>query len=177
MDTSVATTKYTFSNPRHQNLSLPFGFTNHIFKNYSSNIYSKLMQSCKYFFAKKRILLVENVELTFDAYFDGQKVTQYMTKMEAKKIKIWITGSLLSNNNYNDILKLSNLMNNLYQFDGMHLRVYQQEITLDEYMELATSRKLYDVTLTQSVVKNNDDSFVSAEDLLKHLYGVTRLNL
>ena len=83
MDGSVANKEYSFSNPRHQSLSLPYGFINYIIKYYSPKVCKKLMMSCKHFFSKKRILVVEDVSISHMADFDNRSLTDFETKNKA----------------------------------------------------------------------------------------------
>ena len=59
MDDQIS--EYSFTKPRPQVFSFRSSFTNYFFKNYSSQLYWKLVMSCKKFFAEKRILVVDTV--------------------------------------------------------------------------------------------------------------------
>ena len=83
---------HTFTNPRRQAFSLPYGFTNHIFKNYTPQVYWKLAMSCKQFFGQKRIIVAKsfiyfhNVDGNPIIKIDGERYDI----MELEHIKLWI---------------------------------------------------------------------------------------
>ena len=43
------------------------------------------MKSCKYFYSKKRILVVEDVTIDMTSYFNNKNVTSIWIEIEAKK--------------------------------------------------------------------------------------------
>ena len=176
MKTEDEASGFTFVQPRRQTYSLPYGFSSYIFKNKSVDLYKKLIMSCKSFFSKNRILVVKYVQIYINFNFDNKNVTCILTNMEEKKIKIWITDELESHNVTDGTLKLLDFMKILYRFDGKLLSIYKEQITFDEYMRLVSSKKLYHVTMHESIVKNSNDSFVSADTLLKPLYDVKILH-
>ena len=174
-------TQWTFNQPRPQNFDLPYGYTNHIFKNHTAGLFSKLMMTCKQFFSKERILVVDHVQYSFsemDADFHGQKEFPLsLEKLKKNKTKLWVTEQLNSHVMNNHIKNLSEFLKAIYRFDGSGLWLFQREFTYEEYMALVASKNLAVVFLYQCDVKYSDGSFACSHALLKPIAHVWELLL
>ena len=123
---------YTFNNPRMQVFSLPNPFTTHIFKYYSAKAYSNLMMTCKLFYGQKRIVVVDLVlsDASFiNTRFDNELCDFYLKKLEDNKMMLWITKFLTANfgnANISTPKDTSNLLKNVYRFDGFRVLLEKQ---------------------------------------------------
>ena len=135
---------YSFSNPRSQNISFPYGMKTHIFKNYTAKAYEKLMKTCKLFIGQNRIHVVDRIENGFDGHYgimcnndfalsENEQVKLNLQKLEVNKIKLWITNFM----NFTSIFtKASDLLNFIFQNDCVGLILFYQELFLNEYIKL-----------------------------------------
>ena len=84
---------FTFDQPRPQTYSLPYGFSNYIFKNQTLHLYKRLVRSCKSIFNKRRILVVDTVNYSV-IYCALDKTSISLEKLESSETKLWITHKL-----------------------------------------------------------------------------------
>ena len=165
---------YSFSNPRRQVSLVPYGFTNYIFKNYTSKAYVNMMKTCKDFFGSKRIIVVDKIEREYGRYYAevlNEKVELDLPKFKDNKIQLWIT-TCIDIGIFHDVTRASDLVKYIYRFDGKLLFLAFQELDIKEYMKLVNSNDLESVYLLCVNVKMMDGSFASAEILLKPLLNV-----
>ena len=94
MDTPSINNEYSFTKPRRQLFSLPYGFTNHIFKNYKAELYLKLAMSCKQFYAQKRLIVADRITVFYNGsrvYFNNIANAISLNAMKNNHSKFWIT--------------------------------------------------------------------------------------
>ena len=153
---------YTFDQPRRQVFSLPESFTNYIFKNYSAKGYQKLTMACKKFFGENRLVVVDTVKSDFAgsrAYSGLKDQGIYLNRWKGNKPKLWITRDMIIHLGSSYILKY------LYRFDGEYLNL--NNISLEIYSKLMTSKNIRKADLYNVTVLHNDGSLVATQDLLK----------
>ena len=166
---------YTFKNPRRQQYSFLYPFTDYIFKNNTAQAYANLIQTCKQFFGQKRVLVVNQIEndgFEMFACFGGKNISFFMEKLEKHGSKLWITRSLNCDDFLVGGIKISHFLKFLYRFDGIKVALRKQQLSYDEYMLFATSKKLEDLRLTDCIVKYSNGSLLTTETLLKPLLNL-----
>ena len=155
MDHSVITEfkhpnmEYTFVPPRRQAFGLPGPMMHYMTnQNSSAPAYLKLATSCKFFYGKRPILVVD------DGFFDTKSKISYMydtVRWDRKKVgtfkkKLWITGELHIDSYLPVCLN--------FQFDGHSLILINQKISFEEYLKLVSSKNLAKVDLEMCKIKN-----------------------
>ena len=169
---------YNFDHPRRQNISLPYNYSGYIFKNYTPKAYKNLVKTCKQFFGRERLIVVEALRIfNHKIKMDDVYLALSVKALNANKIKLWITESLYYNNFQNIINDVSFFLKIIYQFNGTMIEIYGQRLTIDDYMMLVASKKLEDIDLRKCKVENNDGSLVSVETLFRPLTNIEDLRL
>uniref|UniRef100_A0AC34F9X8 Uncharacterized protein n=1 Tax=Panagrolaimus sp. ES5 TaxID=591445 RepID=A0AC34F9X8_9BILA len=162
-----------------QNFSFPSSIIYYISKNPSSSkCYSKLIQSCKYFFEKNPILVAEDLYCQTkicsnkDCDGGGEKCC---IEIDINKIKskIWLTSGLILNcshvSNY-----ASSLCSKLYRCEMVRLDLCKQHITYDEFKKLAACVRT--INLIDTKITYNDGSTVMLETILGLIPNVEEFN-
>ena len=73
--------------------------------------------------------------------------------------------------------KVSEFLKYVYRFDGYMISFNSQELTIEEYMNLVTSKYLDSVFLVDVTIKMMDGSFATVETILKPLVLIENLQL
>ena len=171
--------EYSFTKPRRQTFSLPYGFSNHIFKNSSAELYLKLSMSCKQFFGQKRFIVVESIEspnsVENPGYIINEDKVISIDSMKNNHTKLWITENIYFDEPFKTAA--SDISKYIFRFDGNYLSLNKQKLSFDEYMFLVKSKNLEEVKLQHCIVRNFDGTFASAVDLLKLLCNVNVIHL
>ena len=167
--------EYSFQQPRRQLFGLPYDMMNSItYKNSNYIVYAKLISTCKHFFAKRPLLMVGNVheDEVRQSYGLNTKYETVFWKFNIEsKIKLWITGYF--NSTYFDSTSaIANLIPMCYRFDGQDLQLVENELTLDEYIFLTSSKNLKYVRLYECNIKNDDGTYVCAKTLFEYIKHV-----
>ena len=146
-------------------------------KCHSRFFYFNLIQTCKYFFSKMPIIYAEYVR------FEKERLILYNAPntiisidYDKANFKLWITKKLLYEFASFDDTD-SKFMKNIYRFDGTYLHISNQDITMEDYMHLVSSKKLVSLTFLSVAVKNLDESLVSTDVLFKSLLFLVILDL
>ena len=136
--------EYTFHEPCRQNFGLPYGMMTFISqKNANPVAYSKLISTCKHFFAKRPLLIVEDLwrlprtPYQYRLTYENKSILLEEEALEATKLKLWITDELETFKGF-----FANLLKKLYRFDGDQLILSYGELTLEEYLILTSSKNL-----------------------------------
>ena len=171
--------EFTFQKPRLQAFNLPYGMMTFVTqKNANHVVYSKLITTCKHFFAKNPLLMVEDVfysqcSLDYNMLFKNKGISLSLESLQASKSKLWITQQITFLRSQVKIAA-SNIVKKLYRFDGSQLWICGQELTLQEYMVLTLSKNLSYVNLFQSTFLNDDGTFASVKSLVDPIQNVER---
>ena len=144
---------------RSQAFSLPYGMMCYVQTNWSSKAYLNLIQTCKYFFDKHRIIVLENLTATSlyfkEDYNADQWIYQVDHLMKNEKIysltskKFWLTKSFA--------LNFDNLLFPLMKY------IYRFEVTELIFSNIDHDGKLYDN------LSNEDLEFLCGKNI-KSLY-------
>ena len=180
MNYPAANDEYSFNKPRRQVFALPYGFTNHIFKNYTPHVYWKLAMTCKQFFGQKRLIVDKSLRSASVfggncAYFLDYDKPISLDSMKHNKTKLWITEYCEFKEPFKTAA--SGILKYFYRFYGFIIKMKGQDLTFEEYMFYVKSKNSEDVFLWDITVKNPDGSLVLAKNLLKPLCGVKFLYL
>uniref|UniRef100_A0A914PJD7 Uncharacterized protein n=1 Tax=Panagrolaimus davidi TaxID=227884 RepID=A0A914PJD7_9BILA len=114
----------TFATHERQLFSFPFHVMNHIYANATSNLWKKLNQTCKYFFARFKNLIIDDLKISYAPISaHGYSIVippehKFFEKME----NIWLTKSL-SLQNYSTPEYYDVLMKKLQKWDIEKLEV------------------------------------------------------
>uniref|UniRef100_A0AC34FB55 Uncharacterized protein n=1 Tax=Panagrolaimus sp. ES5 TaxID=591445 RepID=A0AC34FB55_9BILA len=151
-----------------QNWSLPSTVIYYIAKNpKTKELYQKLIQSCKYFFVKNPILILESLFFNHKNNKWTVNVKQLQKQFDLNNVlcKFWITEELkvLSD----EPTSFSSITPFIDHCDAKKLRLQNQNISLDEFSLI--SSKVENMTLSDTVVKNYYGSTVPFEKLVEEL--------
>ena len=169
--------EYTFQEPRRQSFGLPYEMMQIITqKNTNPVVYSKLISTCNHFSAKRPLLMVERFFYShrlsqYHMSYKNKEVSWNLESLQASKSKLWITQKIIL---LRPQLKLtaSELINNLYRFDGSELVICDHKLTMQEYMILILSKNLSKVDFFNNTFFNDDGTFASVKSLVDPLQNV-----
>jgi hypothetical protein len=173
---------YTHLNPRRQSFAFCCKMMDHIQANWTPNVYKKLIKTCKFFFSKNKIILIEKTLFIFDEiesgdpdldddgemevwYFDPEEKVlsaerEIENSVDVTNYKVWITGEFgwYSKNN------ISTFMPYVYGWNLEELALRDQTLTVDEFKIMA-SEKLTKLKLVDTKIAASDGTELSLEDI------------
>uniref|UniRef100_A0AC34G6F4 Uncharacterized protein n=1 Tax=Panagrolaimus sp. ES5 TaxID=591445 RepID=A0AC34G6F4_9BILA len=163
---------------RDQEWSLPESIIHYMAMNpKNADVYQKMIQSCKYFFLKNPIIVVERFvsggnedrTVALFVYNDQERI-----KFPHVSSKFWITDEFKTYmREINQKPISSSLYTTFYRVDCKELKLNCGEISFDAFLFLASN--VEDIHLGHTVVKNEDGSIVPFEKLIKLLPHVTNV--
>uniref|UniRef100_A0A914Q1A3 Uncharacterized protein n=1 Tax=Panagrolaimus davidi TaxID=227884 RepID=A0A914Q1A3_9BILA len=157
---------FTFDSPRIQQFSLPSNIIYYLNRNKEyPKVLQKLQQSCKYFFARNKLLIVEEDGcFNEDAWpeFSIKNKRENLSKSNAKFMFIYKLYICLIGLNPN-IDK--NLCSKIFYNNITLLRIYFTTLNLSDYEILASSKCLTDVDIQHCVILNEEKNHVQLDEI------------
>uniref|UniRef100_A0AC34GTZ7 F-box domain-containing protein n=1 Tax=Panagrolaimus sp. ES5 TaxID=591445 RepID=A0AC34GTZ7_9BILA len=125
--------EYTFKNPRRQLFDLPYSIMKNVIKNANGAVWKKLIQTCKYFYAKKDLYPVEK----FMAYVETHKLPASAVIPKIYKFDLRVLQLCYQNLTLEEyqILTVSGTVENLNLKDVIITQSHGFPITLDMLFE------------------------------------------
>lgn len=159
---------------RYQKWSLPESIIYYITKNpLSSKCYSKLVQSCKYFFIKNPILIIQCLRFSLGTWIISLNNVGACIEMSRITAKLWITDELLVFDFDKTRSSLvSSIFPKIFQSNVSTLKLCNQVISYSEFLFLSSN--VQNIILDYITVINVDGSIVSLEKLFKSLSIIKR---
>uniref|UniRef100_A0A914PZV4 Maturase K n=1 Tax=Panagrolaimus davidi TaxID=227884 RepID=A0A914PZV4_9BILA len=154
-----------FSGPyRHQNWSFKNSYIDYILKHPSSvKVWRKMVQSCKYFFAKNSIVAFEQL------FCRNEKWRVYLRNQTLKDIrytsnplKFWITANIELAN-----CSVPPLISRIYKLNARFSDFSEQMLSYNEFLYF--SANVAYLGFYNTIVKNDDGSIVPFEKLVEGL--------
>uniref|UniRef100_A0A914PCK3 Uncharacterized protein n=1 Tax=Panagrolaimus davidi TaxID=227884 RepID=A0A914PCK3_9BILA len=145
-----------------QNFSMPDSIIFYIAKNpKTAELYLKMVKTCKYFFVKNPILVINRLE-----HFHGKwRVKEKPLDLTKYNCKYWITDEI---NAFDGDCVIRNIFSpiipKLYQCDVKRLFVSDQIFSFNDLSLLILSAE--DIDLYNVIVKNADSSDVPVDDIV-----------
>uniref|UniRef100_A0AC35FD13 Uncharacterized protein n=1 Tax=Panagrolaimus sp. PS1159 TaxID=55785 RepID=A0AC35FD13_9BILA len=141
----------------------------------SAKAWTKLIQSCKNFFAKNQIFVIEKLCLTFDSKLK-LSMNEFEKSFDFAKVpcKFWITDifhfPFVTTQN-----KISSIIPKNYRCDVKVLRLFHQTISFDAFLFLSSNVEI--IKLDFVTVKNENGSIVPFEKLVEILPKIKEIKL
>ena len=171
----MSLSRFTSTPPQNQRFSLPEIIVHYLAKNpNSSKLWKKLIQTCKYFYSKNQILVVDKVFETRYIANNSWNVCsdlwgpQTNFVLQNCSFTFWITYSL-SANIRNTPGRISSLIPKVYRFDLDILILYNISITFDEFNCLVSFNTLVDLNFKSVIMKHADGSLVDFVQILERI--------
>ena len=147
-------TKYSFISPRDQNFSIPYNIIWYIINNpISPSGFLKLQKTCKLFYSKKRIIVVDSkvqYEMNRLFYFASKADNFKCTDLKLGKTQYWLT-QLASYH-----CGLSSISRYIYRCDLTYLYIKNQDLTLAEIDFLLSNQKMKHLCLANVNIRDDD---------------------
>ena len=174
----MSLSRFTSTPPQNQRFSLPEIIVHYLAKNpTSSKLWKKLIQTCKYFYSKNPIIVVDcvrqmvNSDNTSWAMELDERETNFV--LQNCSFKFWISNSLSA-----FILdtpdRISSLFPRVYRFDLESLYLSNVSITFDEFNCLSASNTLIELEFYNVVMKQADGSLVDLVQILERIPRIQR---
>uniref|UniRef100_A0A914QGE4 DUF38 domain-containing protein n=1 Tax=Panagrolaimus davidi TaxID=227884 RepID=A0A914QGE4_9BILA len=132
----------------------------------SAKVYLKMIQTCKYFFAKNPILVVERLLMFSDQDLRVEHLgNNNLVDISSVAHKFWIIRKF--SNYFCDPVSnfVSFVIPRFYQCDAKFLLLQKQILTLNEFLFLSSN--VEDITLNCTTIKNEDDTVIAFEEIVK----------
>uniref|UniRef100_A0AC35FQA0 Uncharacterized protein n=1 Tax=Panagrolaimus sp. PS1159 TaxID=55785 RepID=A0AC35FQA0_9BILA len=169
---------------RLQNWPFKYSFINYITNNPSNRkAWQKLIQCCKYFFAKNPIIVAGRLD-----FERGWEVSTNTSAVRLQKYippnivsyKLWIAETL-STMSYNDPNCVSSIIPQIYRCDATTLLLHGQILSYNEFLFLSRNVEFLHLSFSGihdngTVVKNEDGTIVTLEKLVKTLVKLKQIS-
>uniref|UniRef100_A0A914PPE1 Uncharacterized protein n=1 Tax=Panagrolaimus davidi TaxID=227884 RepID=A0A914PPE1_9BILA len=163
----------------HQSFSIPESFVFYIAKNpITWKLYQKMVKTCKFFFVKNPILVVDKYLCYYGSKWTMEKAPYDMDQTTSK---LWITSDLNVSPKYSitaetkDRNILTSIIPKLYRCDVRVLFLLNQDISYHDLPFLTSSAE--SVFFNQVVVKHEDGSNVDVQKIVEIASNATRINI
>uniref|UniRef100_A0A914PFU7 Uncharacterized protein n=1 Tax=Panagrolaimus davidi TaxID=227884 RepID=A0A914PFU7_9BILA len=165
---------------RQQNWPFKLSFINYITKTPSNaKAWQKLIQSCKYFFAKNPIVVADSLDLHQMFEVSAGRLQKFISSNNIS-YKLWITEKLRIYGA--DPKDVSSIIPQIYRCDAKKLLLHGQILSYNEFLFLSRNAEVlfWGVEVTDdnknfTVVKNEDGTIVPLEKLVKTLVSLKRI--
>ena len=178
----MSLSRFTSTPLQNQRFSLPEIIVHYLAKNpTSSKVWKKLIQTCKYFYSKNSVVVVNYVYVyeTRGISNNSWNVSsdmlgpRYNFVLQNCSFKFWITNTLTANVR-NTPGRISSLIPRVYRFDLKTLRLSNVSITFDEFKCVTASNTLIGLYFESVVMKHADGSLVDLVQILERIPRVKR---
>uniref|UniRef100_A0A914QPQ8 Uncharacterized protein n=1 Tax=Panagrolaimus davidi TaxID=227884 RepID=A0A914QPQ8_9BILA len=161
---------------RHQNFSMPDSFVFYIAKNPTSwKLYQKMVKTCKYFFVKNPILVIDKHLNYYDSQWTIEETPYNMNQTTSK---LWIADDLTVDSDTAEMKErniLASILPKLYRCDAWVLSLFEQVIFYHDLPLLTSSAKL--IFFDQVVVKHEDGSNVEVQKIVEIASKATYIDI
>uniref|UniRef100_A0AC34F0C2 Uncharacterized protein n=1 Tax=Panagrolaimus sp. ES5 TaxID=591445 RepID=A0AC34F0C2_9BILA len=159
----------TDKNYIHQTFPFPSPFIRYLMIKINSDGLKKLYKTCKYFYAKLQINIVDSLCIDREDMLYKWAPGQYDIKLITNRLdklpnKVWITGDLLLGENLN----ISKFFSKVVRFDPLIVYlVLKTKFTMNELKILTQSQTITNITISMVIyLSHTDDTVVPVEDIL-----------
>jgi hypothetical protein len=172
-NTAVSPNLKTFENPVNQTFDFPSTIMHYIWQEMTSDIYVKLLKTCKYFYLKERISVIRIACITTRDYHlssDDSSFSKSTFFPLPHLHKIWFTNSLsvYSDDSFSSDL-LSKTCKKIYKCTVTELCLMTQTITENEFNILVSPEFLLSIALIEtSIMKSNGDK-LNCEEIMQKI--------
>ena len=167
----ISSPKYSFESPRRQYFSLPFGLVTRLLETEFPGVLLKLQKSCKHFFAKKKVVVVDTLIHQTNSkvfYFMTTKNGEYFEIAVDKGIQYWLTRITLG-------YDYSIIRSHIYRLTLTELNICWQTLSQNEIDFLLIDNKIEDFVLHQSKIRDVHGNPVPIDYILGKVPNVTRI--
>ena len=169
----MSLSRFTSIPLQNQRFSIPEIIVHYLAKNpTSSKLWKKLVQTCKYFYSKNPVIVVNAVRENFVNNFWNVRSDLWGPRinfdLQNCSFKLWISNSL-SVDTYDTPDRISSLFQKVYRFDLKVLDLYNVSITFDEFCFLTTSNTLIELDFDKVILKHPDGSLVDLVQILERI--------
>ena len=164
--------EYSFKFPRRQYCSLPFGVISYLLQTQSTKVLLKLQQSCKYFFARKSVIVAdEDGMYQFDEEKNGIVFCNEDDKeiLLLRKAQYWFTELCF----FGDYDFCSNLRPSVYRLNLSSLTVLSAELSSTDIDFLLANNKLEALCLLGVDIHDAVGNAVPIDYVLRKVPNVT----
>ena len=165
--------KYSFESPRRQYFSLPFNFVNYLMNAcISPEVFEKLQKTCKHFFSKKKVIIVDvdaccGAEYFCYTYGNGDFDKSFSLDGD---LRFWLKKQLIIHTH-----TFSPFINYIYRCDLHVLSDFKEDLTFKEICFLLNGGKIQFLLLEKVNIKHDDGTPVSIDLILKQCPKVQTL--
>uniref|UniRef100_A0AC34GYE3 Uncharacterized protein n=1 Tax=Panagrolaimus sp. ES5 TaxID=591445 RepID=A0AC34GYE3_9BILA len=161
-----------------QNWALPDSVIYHLAKNpKNAKVYQKLVNSCKHFFIKNPIIVVQelyfnwNNEAVLRSYKDYKCIN-----MKTDSYKYWITEKFGNSIFWRNLTPniVASVIPKLYKQGARILSLAKQNISYNEFLFLSSNVEI--LSFYNTTVKNDDGSIVPLEKLVEKIFNVKEIS-
>lgn len=130
----------------------------------SPDLYQKLIQTCKYFYSKKRVI-VYKYGARYDVHIGEWIVYPFL---ESCNYQLWLKNNLYCET-YDLSQNVSQLLVKVYKCHLNILHLKRQQLSYEEYLLLASSKTVRNFSMTYITICHKDGSYVPFEKLMEQI--------
>uniref|UniRef100_A0AC34FMP1 Uncharacterized protein n=1 Tax=Panagrolaimus sp. ES5 TaxID=591445 RepID=A0AC34FMP1_9BILA len=156
-----------YASYRHQNFSLPDSIMHYMAMNpKNAEVYRKLIQSCKYFFAKNPILVISDLRYSTNQWKTRVNGNWKNIRMDDISSKVWITDSFNASTEHEiDKTVVASIISKIYQCNVKNLSLCDEILSYDDIMVIAAG--VEHLNFVHVTVKHGDGTVVPVEKLVE----------
>ena len=168
MNLSIA--KYSFDFPRRQHFSLPYFIIAYLIETESPHLLQKLQKCCKYFFAKKTILVADKHIRCFSTTNNGTFVvdSNRMKLTLPKSKKWWLTSLSCDVKN-----SFSTIRPYIYCATLSKLCIWEEDLSLNDINILLSNNKMKELVFSRVNIRDADGTPVPVDYILGKVPNIT----
>ena len=153
----------------HQSFSLPFPMMSQIYYHRSVILHTKLIQTCKYFYAKNPVVVVKYVDIVNKKYVLNQREEYVSVDYEKLPCKLWITEQVT-------IAELPNnwslFLTSIFRFENSYMQFNVGRIPFSVLEKVSEKGTFCDFDIHNYDVTDNENRLVPIEKVIQ-LFSTT----
>ena len=157
--------------PQHQNLNIPYGMKNYITQNWTPSLYQKLIQTCRYFFTKYQIVVIDGKD--FKWMFNIENNQLVVNNSRVPLSKVWLIGRAILV--YDEqIISFTTLVESAYCLNIYGFSIRNQNFPITAYMKI--SPRLEILALRNSKIIVSENKWLTTGDIIALTPNATIVN-
>lgn len=173
--------EYTLTTPYPQQFSLPPNLIYHITQYPCSfQVHQKLQKTCKYFYSKNPVIVVETVSgkperISFGP--TGCQAESYTEETFNPSFKIWVTEIMTFENYHGDPFDVKDVFRKIFRYEVDRLCLRRLNLSFDELTLFASSPRIHSIWFDKLHVQYANGDTVPLEKIIELFPGATSLIL
>ena len=164
----MSVSKFTSTPPGIQRFSIPGTLVHYILKHPTSHrLLMKLIQTCKYFFSKNPILVIDSFWYNRGSWYMGLNDEIIPYDVDECPFKLWNMSSFVAVANNVITQLVSAILPKVYRCELTELCLKGMTLSYDEFQFLTSSGNIKSLTTAKLILQHSDGSVVGIDEILQ----------